>query len=36
MLYAAYITAVCSCAKTLSCHLRQFYGAVGVDVPLVA
>lgn len=36
MLYATYITVTCPCAKTLSCHLRHFYGAVGAAVVLVA
>jgi hypothetical protein len=36
LLYATYVTAKCPCAKTLSGHLRQFYGAVGLAVALVA
>jgi len=35
LLYAAYVTHVCPCAKTLSCHLPQFYGAVGASVAFV-
>jgi hypothetical protein len=34
-LYATYVTYMCPCAKTLSCHLPQFYGSVGVAVVLV-
>ena len=34
--YATYITAVCPCTKTLSCHLPHFYGAVGAAALLVA
>jgi hypothetical protein len=36
LLYATYVTATCPCAKTLSCHLRQFYGSVGLAAALVA
>jgi hypothetical protein len=35
LLYAAYVTAVCPCARTLSCHQREFYGVVGLAVALV-
>lgn len=34
--YATYITVTCPCATTLSCHLRQFYGSVGLAIALVA
>ena len=33
--YATYITAVCPCSKTLSCHLKQFFPAVGIASYLV-
>lgn len=33
--YATYITAKCPCRKTLSCHLPQFYGSVGLATFLV-
>jgi hypothetical protein len=36
LLYATYVTAACPCATTLSCHLRQFYGSVGLAAALVA
>lgn len=27
--YATYLTAVCPCRKTLSCHLKQYFLSVG-------
>ena len=36
MAYATYITVVCPCKKTLSCHLPHFFGAVGLSALLVA
>ena len=35
MAYATYITVVCPCRKTLSCHLNEFFGAVGAASLLV-
>jgi hypothetical protein len=34
--YATYITAVCPCPKTNSCHKKQFFLSVGVAAGLVA
>jgi len=34
--YATYITAVCPCRKTLSCHLPSFFLSVGGATVLVA
>lgn len=36
MAYATYITAVCPCQRTLSCHLPNFYGSVFLASLLVA
>ena len=36
MAYATYITVVCPCDKTLSCHLKHFFLSVGTAVFLVA
>jgi uncharacterized membrane protein len=33
LLYAAYLTAVCPCVKTLSCHQREFYVAKVAEAP---
>ena len=35
MVYAAYIAIKCPCARTLSCHLPEFFGAVSVASLLV-
>jgi len=33
--FALYTTVKCPCAKTLSCHLPEFYGSVGAAAVLV-
>ena len=33
--YATYITAVCPCEKTLSCHLSHFFLSVGGATALI-
>ena len=35
MAYATYISAKCPCKRTLSCHLPEFGGAVGLASFLV-
>ena len=35
MAYATYVTLKCPCPKTLSCHLPEFYGSVGLATFLV-
>jgi hypothetical protein len=35
MVYATYITLICPCNKTLSCHLKEFFLSVGAAVVLV-
>ena len=34
--YATYITAICPCPKTLSCHQKHFFLSVGGAAALVA
>lgn len=34
--YATYITVICPCRTTLSCHLPHFYVSVGLATFLVA
>lgn len=34
--YAAYLSANCPCERTLSCHLKDFYGCLGLASFLVA
>lgn len=34
--YATYITVICPCEKTLSCHLKHYFLSVGVASALVA
>ena len=36
MAYATYVAVKCPCPRTLSCHLGEFYGAVGLASFLVA
>ena len=36
MAYATYITVVCPCDKTLSCHLPHFFGSIFLASMLVA
>jgi hypothetical protein len=34
--YATYITVICPCVKTLSCHQKHFFLSVGGAAALVA
>ena len=36
MVYATWLAVKCPCPRTLSCHLPDFFGAVGIAAGLVA